>query len=261
MDTQEEISNDSKKLLFLPVKSNNLAEALQQFPGLRKLVREYYALVNQKELSEADAERMSEIFELAIYDELLDECIDFIDESIEIIKQLDDHLSLEEFIDRVGSIPVQEMTLEKFKELAQRLKLNERFLNKHIGFQDNDYHRKLIFSGSFGCVYAIGWKPGQKTEIHCHTDSFSVIHVHQGILTHRLLDEVNHLHGQKGYRPRQEIQVKENQWICIDLSQNHQLTNESMENLVTLHFRYFKNPDEFSPLVKKEREYISSSHP
>jgi mannose-6-phosphate isomerase-like protein (cupin superfamily) len=248
MDTQEEIFNDSKKLLFLPVKEpSNLASALEQLPGLRKLAQEYYALVQQKELSEADAERMSEIFELAIYDELLDECIEKIDESVEIIKQLDDDFSLEEFIDRVENIPVREMTPEKFKELAQRFKLNDRFLNKHISFQDNDYHRKLIFSAPFGCVYVISWKTGQKTGIHCHTDSFSVIHVYQGTLTHRLLDEVNHLHGQKGYRPIQETQVKENQWICIDLLQNHQLINESMENLVTLHFRYFKNPiDEFS---------------
>ena len=256
MDLQEVIFNDSSKLLLMPIKeSSNLAEALRKLPGLRKLVQEYYWLINLEKLSDADAERMSAIFELAEYDKRLNECIDKIDESIMIVEQLEtNNFSIEDFIERVECIPSQEMTLEKFKELAQQLHLSDDFLTKFIGFKDNHYHRKLILQTSFGCIYAIGWKPGQNTTIHPHCDDISVIRVYQGTLTYRLYKEVNHLYGEKVYRPipidgnRIESQVKENDWVCVDFSQIHQLANESNQNLVTLHFRYFKNPieDEFS---------------
>jgi predicted metal-dependent enzyme (double-stranded beta helix superfamily) len=253
MSSQEDSIDDFKKLVVLPFdEPSNAEEALLRLPGLRKLVQEYYDLATSKELSEADTKRISEIFELAQYDELLDEWIAKVDEAVEITEQIKSkQLSIEEFIDLVERIPLQEMTLEKFQSLAERLYLSDKFLQKYISFKDDDYHRKLIFQTSFGCVYVIAWKPGQSTTIHPHCNDISVIRVCQGKLTHQLFEKVEHLYGQKGYRPKQEKQFTQNQWVCVDFSQIHQLSNESNENLVTLHFRFFQKTiaiDECLPL-------------
>jgi predicted metal-dependent enzyme (double-stranded beta helix superfamily) len=250
MSPQEDTFYELNKLSFLPVEEpKNLEEALLKLPGFRKLIQEYYDLATSKELSEADAERLSEIFELAQYDELLDEWIAKIDEAIEIVEQLKPkQLSIEEFISEVERIPSQEMTLEKFKELAERLHLSDKFLNKHIHFKDNTYHRQLIFQTSFGCVYVIAWKPGQSTTIHLHCNDLSVIRVCQGILTHRFFEEAKFTPG--GYRRLHKKQFEENQWVCVDSSQIHQFANESNKNLVTLHFRFFSQPIEIDVLAR-----------
>jgi predicted metal-dependent enzyme (double-stranded beta helix superfamily) len=244
MSPQEDTANELKKLVFLPAKKpSNRKEALSTLPGLHKLVQEYYNLATSKELSETDAERLSEIFELAQYDELLDEWIGKVDEAIEIVEPLKPkQLSIEEFISEMERIPSQEMTLERFKELAEQLYLSERFLNKHIHFKDDSYHRQLIFQTSFGCVYVIAWKPGQSTTIHLHCNDLSVIRVCQGILTHRFFKEAKFTPG--GYRRLHKKQFEENQWVCVDSSQIHQFANEFNKNLVTLHFRFFSQPIE-----------------
>ena len=251
MDAQEDIFNNSEKILFISSKEhNNLTEALKKFPEFRKLAQEYYKLINQETLSETDTHRISKIYELAEYDELLDECIDKIEESISIIEQLTTkRLSIEEFIEQVESISPQEMTPEKFKKLVKSLNFSPDFLHRYIDFKNHEYNRKLILHTSFGCIYVIAWKPGQKTGIHDHSNSFSVINVYKGTLSHILYTEVNHLYNQKGYRQIKERQFTDNQWLHVDISQIHQLANESNENLITLHFRYFKNPvDDKLPL-------------
>jgi phosphoglycolate phosphatase-like HAD superfamily hydrolase len=89
MSSQEDTTNEFKKLVFLPVtEPSNSEEVFFKLPGLRQLVREYYNLVTQEELSEADAERISEIFELAQYDEMLDEWIKKIDEAVGVTECL-----------------------------------------------------------------------------------------------------------------------------------------------------------------------------
>jgi cysteine dioxygenase len=259
MDTQEDIfNNESNQPLSLLVKEpSNLKEALEKLPGLRKLAKEYYDLINQKELSETDADRISKIFELAEYDELLDKCIDKIDESIEIVRQIKaKKLSIEEFIEQVEEISPEEMTLEKFKGFCEQLYLKDSFIKKHIDFKDSEYCRKSILQTSFSSIYLTGWKPGQETGIHHHENSFNVVRVYQGTLTHRLYKEINHLYGKKGYRLIQENEVKENEWIYVDLAQTHQLANESNKNLVTLHFRYFRKTIEDKFLLSGNRKTL-----
>jgi predicted metal-dependent enzyme (double-stranded beta helix superfamily) len=144
------------------------------------------------------------------------------------------------------------MTHEKFKKLAERLYLSDKFLQKHICFKDNDYHRKLIFQTSFGCVYVIAWKPGQATTIHPHCNDISVIRVCQGTLTHRLFEEAKFTPG--GNRPKQKKYFEENQWVCVDFFEVHPLSNEKNENLVTLHFRFFKKPINIGECLSLDRQ-------
>jgi predicted metal-dependent enzyme (double-stranded beta helix superfamily) len=246
MGIQEEFFNNSSKLFFLPIQeSNNSKEALKESPGLRKLVRDYYLLTQEDYLSPAKAKRMSEIFNLAVYDRSLDECIDNIQESIELIKQLESkNIFIEEFITQVETTPTREMTIEKFREIAQNLELGYLFLSNHIDFKSKSYHRKVILSTHSSCVFLICWQPGQETTAHKHLNSLGLINVYQGTLTYRLSKEDNTCG--KGYKLLEEKQFKENEWICVDSSQNHQLINQSMENLITLHFRYFNNSDDDS---------------
>ena len=238
----EEAFDTSDKLLFLSSQEPcNLAEALKQSPGLRKLATEYYALARQAQLSKADAERMAEIFELAIYDSFLDECIDKIHESIEIIEQLESKkLALEDFIDLVETTPESEMNIEKFKELAQSLEWRDGFLENFIKFDDRNYHHELILSTPHSKVNIISWRPGQETSSHSHHNSYSLICVLQGTLTHRISKEIS-VKEQLGYKQLKEERVEENQWIHFDSSQHHQLINEEPnDDLITLHFRYYK---------------------
>lgn len=235
-----------------------LPPELTEQPGLLKLVQEYCELANKPELTEADTERMAEIYDLAEYDELLNHWLNKIDDSVEpilVALRQQKGLSLEDFIYNLGRIPSQDMTIEKFKALAKKVRLSTRLVNEHIHFQERDYCRVPICQTSFGAIFVIGWKPEQSSEVHRHANDLSVIRVYQGTLTHKVFDEVeesvDHM-GVKGKRTRYVLrdkwQVEEDGWLCVDQGQIHQLVNESQENLVTIHFRYFKQP------IKREDE-------
>jgi predicted metal-dependent enzyme (double-stranded beta helix superfamily) len=274
MGRQEETFNNShsSNLLFLPLQeSNNLKEALEQSPGLRQLVKEYYCLTQEEYLSPDKAKRMSEIFNLAMYDRSLDECIDNIQESIELIESIEQleskKISIEEFITQIETTPARKMTIEKFQQISQSLELNPNFLSHYINFNNDSYHRKVIFSTHSICVFIICWQPGQKTTNHKHSNSFGLINVYQGTLTHRLSREDNTCG--RGFKLLEEKLFTENEWICVDSSQSHQLINQSMENLITLHFRYFKKSDnrssEYEDITTNNSTYshsqMHSQHP
>lgn len=261
LDAARENASDYEQNLKLVQDKSRLDEMSQaippdlvQKPGLLKLVTEYCRLATKPKLNSADAERMEKIYELAEYDDELDNWIARIDENIEpfvlaLIQQEKEILSLEDFINEIKNIPYQEMTLQKFKELAQKVYLSDHLVNKHIHFQDCDYYRQVICQTSFGVIFVISWKPRQSSSIHFHETDFSVIHVYKGTLTHELYGiekEIISHQGKEGWRPkyilREKQQVGENKWVCVDTNQIHRLINNSTENLVTLHFRLFGQP-------------------
>ncbi len=262
LDAARENASDDRQNLKLVQDKSRLDEMSQaippdliQKPGLLKLVTEYCRLTTKPKLNGADAERMEKIYELAEYDDELDNWIARIDENIEpfvlalIQQQEREILSLEDFINEIKNIPYQEMTLQKFKELAQKVYLSDHLVNKHIHFQDCDYCRQVICQTSFGVIFVISWKPRQSSSIHFHETDFSVIHVYKGTLTHELYEtekEIIFHQGKKGLRDkyisRGKQQVEENEWVYIGTKQIHRLINNSTENLVTLHFRLFGQP-------------------
>lgn len=226
------------------------AENLAEQPELLHLVQEYYQLVTAPQLSEQDGKRMAAIFELAVYDELLDQCINEIDEMMQAQVPLPqknkrhcpDSLSLEEFIYQINCVPTNQMTLEKFKSLAMRLSLSEKFLQQYVSFEERDYCRKLICATEFGNIFLISWQPGQSTAKHTHHNELNVIRVLQGELTHRFLNPVSQLYGQTHYQLKQEEKFRANESVCVDFTQSHQLANESEKEAISLHIRFFKQP-------------------
>lgn len=261
LGTAKENPNDYRHNLKLVQDENTLDEMSQvippdlvQQPGLLKLVTEYWRLATKPRLDSADAERIAKIYELAEYDDRLDEWIARIDKNIEpfvlaLQQQEKEVLSLEDFINEIRDIPSQKMTLQKFKELTQKVYLSDCLINKHIHFQDCDYCRQVICQTSFGVIFVVSWKPRQSSSIHFHETDFSAICVYKGTLTHELYGtekEIVSHQGQKGWRDKyvlkEEQQVGENEWVYIDVDQIHRLINNSTENLVTLHFRLFGQP-------------------
>jgi predicted metal-dependent enzyme (double-stranded beta helix superfamily) len=257
---RENASDDRQNLKLVQDKSklDDMSQAIPpdliQKPGLLKLVTEYCRFATKPKLNGADAERMAKIYELAEYDDELDNWIARIDKNIEpfvlaLIQQEKEVLSLEDFIHEIKNISSQEMTLQKFKELAQKVYLSDHLVRQHIHFQDYDYCRQVICQTSFGVVFVVSWKPKQSSSIHFHETDLSVIHVYNGTLTHELYGmekEIISHQGKEGWRPkyilREKQQVEENKWVYIDTNQIHRLINNSTENLVTLHFRLFGQP-------------------
>lgn len=242
--------NSNSKILDQGVPSPVPSLAWQMQPGLRKLVHEYGDFSTQLELSIADIQRMTEISALAEYDDELNNWLTAIDENLELIFMAQEFkkepFSLEDFILEIQHIPPHEMTFEKFKEIAQKVYISDRLLAQHIHFQESEYSRQTICQTAFGAIFVIAWMPGQHCGPHKHSpDDLSVIRVCQGELTHRIYEETSTFHrGQPGYRPIQEKteRFKENEWIGVDVSEVHELANESSEKIVTLHFRFFSSP-------------------
>jgi quercetin dioxygenase-like cupin family protein len=214
-------------------------------PGLYKLVSEYIQLSTQSELSDADSKRLIEISALAEYDDDLSDWLARIDDNEELIlmsqKSQKKPFGLEDFILEVKRTSPTEMTLEKFISLAQKVVLSDDFLAEHIKFSDHDRSLTVISSTPFGQIYIIAWKPGQGCHAHFHDNSLGAIHVLEGELTHYLCEIPPH-DNSGAYRRIKTDKIQAGDWIGIDLNQMHELANESRENVITLHFRFFKSP-------------------
>ncbi|WP_404790323.1 hypothetical protein [Altericista sp. CCNU0014] len=251
----------STKLLSLVSNKLHLNETLQKVlplelqeqPELYRLVIEYCELTYKSQLTEIDLERVNEIYELAEYDEVLDRWISKIDDSVDPIVfaiRQQERISLLDFITEMRCIDSQYMTLEKFKSLAEKLELNNYFINKYVHFQDRDYTCQLVCQTSNCSITVISWKTNQRTQAHFNASDLSVIYVYQGTLTYTIFDKVNepyiHHKGREGkqlkYLKREENQFKENTWLSINSGETYQLSNLASEDLITLHFRYYTYP-------------------
>jgi predicted metal-dependent enzyme (double-stranded beta helix superfamily) len=244
-NSNKPLLNETQKAIF-PL---DLKEQRELF----RLVNEYCDLAYKSELTSFDLKRMYEIYSLAEYDEILNYWLSQIDQGVDplfIAIRQKERISLEDFISALGVINSRNMTIEKFKCLVEKLFFNDALLDKYIHFKDSDYCRQLIFQTAHCAIYVISWKPRQLTQPHLHTSSLSLIKVYRGILTHSIFDDIKapyvHLKGLEGkqlkYEKREEFQYEEDTWININAGDIHQLANMSSENLVTLHFRYFKQP-------------------
>ncbi|NEQ63169.1 MAG: hypothetical protein F6K53_39800 [Moorea sp. SIO4A1] len=246
MFSQGEISEDSKEQLKTIVGEVYELDNVPEQPELFELVQEYYQLATQKELTQEYGERMAQMFDLAVLDWQFDQCIHRVDQLISQSFQscpclgCSGLLSLEDFIYEVNAIAPQDMSMEKFKELAMNLNLSEKLLEQSISFKKSDYHRQLVCTTRFGDIAVISWEPGQRSQIHTHEEKISIIRVYKGTLTHRFYEPVEHLHGKQGYRRKDEKTFTEGELACVGFNQTHQLANESQQGLVTVHVRFFK---------------------
>ncbi|NEP28647.1 cysteine dioxygenase family protein [Moorena sp. SIO3I6] len=258
MFSQGEISEDSKEQLKTILLEVCQPDNLPEQPELFQLVQEYHQLATQKELTPEDGERMAQMFELAVLDSQFDQCIDRVDQLISQSLQscpssgCSGLLSLDEFIYQVNAIAPQDMSMERFKELAANLNLSQKLIEQSISFKESDYHRRLVCMTPFGGIFVISWEPGQFSQIHTHGEEISIIRVYKGTLTHRFYDPVEHLQGKQGYRTKDEKKFTEGELVCVGFHQTHQLANESQERLVTVHVRFFKRLIACEPLENCE---------
>lgn len=257
MFSQGEISEDSKEQLKTIVREVCQLDNLPEQPELFQFVQKYHQLANQKEFTQEDGKTMAKMFELAELDSQFDQCINRVDQLISKSLQscpssgCSGLLSLEEFIYQVNAIAPQDMSMERFKELAANLNLSQKLLEQSISFKESDYHRHLVCTTRFGDIFVISWEPGQFSQIHTHEEQISIIRVYKGTLTHRFYDPVEHLHGKQDY-PKDEKKFTEGELTCVGFHQTHQLANESQERLVTVHVRFFKRLISCEPLENCE---------
>ncbi len=218
---------------------NSFLTAIKENSGLNKLLQEYCSLMQQSELSDCDANRVLEIVKLAEYDDLLSQCVSKIDESLEIINEVNPKsLSITDFISKVKATPKQKMTEELFLNLVQQIKLSSDFLSSYIEFKQEKYNRQVILSTPELCIYVICWKPGHETMIHQHEYSFGNALVCQGILTSIEYEET-YTFGRKSLKTTSHRYYSQDQWLSVSLNKFHQLSNRAPHDLITLHFKYF----------------------
>ena len=238
-----DLVEDTRKILyssqtFNAEDYNNFLTAIKENPGLRKLVREYSALMQQSELTDSDADRILEIIALAEYDNLLNQCISKVDESLEILDEVKpSKLSIIDFISKVKAIPKRNMTEELFFKLVQQIDIKLSCLSNHIEFKEK-HNRQVILSTPELCISLICWKAGQETSIHRHEYNFGNVLVCQGILTSTECEET-YTFGRKSFKTISYKHYHQGQWLSIGHNTLHQLGNYADNNLMTLHFKYF----------------------
>lgn len=239
-----DLVEDTRKILyssqtFNAEDYNNFLTAIKENSGLRKLVREYSALMQQSELSDSDADRVSEIIVLAEYDNLLNQCISKVDESLEILDEVKpSKLSIIDFISKVKAIPKKDMTEELFFKLVQQIDIRLSSLRNYIEFKEEKYNRQVILSTPELCIYLMCWKPGQETSIHRHEYSFGNVLVCKGTLTSIECEET-YTFGKKSFKTVSRKHYYQDRWLRVSHNRLHQLSNCANNNLITLHFKYY----------------------
>jgi hypothetical protein len=239
--------------------------ALPKKSRLYDRTKEYSRLATLPELSEAEIERLAELYDEAQYDVELSNLIRKIDEDTNKLTQIQENsvfqkdnllesLTLEQFLCKLRYIPSEEMTLDIFQVLVERLDLSEDLLNSHILFSQRQHQREVIHSSKLINISVISWKPGDHIDKHAHEDSLSIIRVCRGELTHWNWKPVD-LNSQQYKNPRGKGEkIHEDGLVCLDYFEEHELSNQTKENLITLHFRYYKQSE------SRDEAYESSCH-
>lgn len=211
-------------------------------------LQEYCQLATRPELSPADAKRISNIFRLAACDRLLTSWLDradrLIDDRLDLGELPDGDtivscLVLQDLTGRLTRVPPGKLTLERFQKLVERVQLSDRFLDRYVCFDDAHFSRKLICRTRVCTIYAIGWKPGQISDVHHHGTALDAIRVCRGQLTHWFYDR-------PGSPTPLEERFGENALVVVDRHQRHRMGNTSTEDLVTLHVRFGSPPDDLN---------------
>lgn len=219
------------------------------YPDLHEILSEYSTLIGKSDISERDADRISEILELAEHDRLLDECIDKIDRVIKIQSEIQPKkLSIEELLAEFKKLSEQKSSndsfMRDFAELVKKFDLKPDFINNFIEFNSSSYNQQLVLNNRRFALYVICWKPGDETKIECNFRYSTVNFVYRGHVTKTIYTPI----VIDGYREDKEVLkefYKQGQWFSNKQYEFHKLANKGAENLVTIHFKYFNvDPNE-----------------
>lgn len=155
----------------------------------------------------------------------------------------DNFLTLDEFILKARNIDPEKMTLDAFKNLVEKVSINEDLLNSYIpNIGENLCQYERIHSSRLINISLMLWKPGGFIPAHKDKNSISVIRVCQGTLSH-----LKNLPPDNIENPgkREKIDYFKDELVNIDYGQQYELSNQQKnQNLLTLHFRFYRPSDE-----------------
>jgi quercetin dioxygenase-like cupin family protein len=214
---------------------------------LRELLSEYYSLIRQSNVSQQGADRISEILELAVHDRLLDECIDKIDQALNVQSEIKPNtLSTDELLIQLRKLSTENRSNDDlarcFSELVRKSQINHELIDSFIEFKSFTCHRQTILNQGRFNLFIICWQPGQRTKIHQNLSYFTETLVYKGKLTKIKFERIKQ-NGKANCVKDYEKVYSEGEWLSIDKDELHQLANLGSENLVTIHFKYI-NSDE-----------------
>ena len=227
----------------------------QEDSELDRVVAEYFKLSIKENTSVEEDKRLNELLELAIVDEELDEKIHQVDVLIYNLQKLDffplerekasydiEHF-LKEILERKQNGNHQ-LEPEEFDNIARKLTFTPEIVQRYVHFKKDGSYRKVVFSSDDVCVYIISWLPGQKTLLHTHEFSFCSTYIYQGTIT------IEEFISKDDTEQKQIQEYKKGEWFFSPSQRKHRLSNNSSENLVTIHYRYFKkDPKECEQLM------------
>jgi predicted metal-dependent enzyme (double-stranded beta helix superfamily) len=221
---------------------------------LRELLSEYYSLIRQSNVSEQGADRISEILELAEHDRLLDECIDKIDQALNVQSEIKPKtLSTDELLIQLRKLSTENRSNDDlarcFSELVHKFQINHELIDSFIEFNPSTYHLQTVLNQSRFQLFIICWQPGQKTTIHQNFRYFTETLVYKGELTKTKFKRMRQ-NGNANLVKNYEQVYSEGEWLSIDKDELHQLANLGSENLVTIHFKYINSDDRDIDIAK-----------
>lgn len=166
-------------------------------------------------------------------------------------------LHLEDFIHEARALRKREWCLEKFWDLVRRLQLGDDAIEEHVYFREDTYSRNLIVLTPQFEMLTLCWRPGQRTRIHDHMESFSVVKVIRGTCANHIYERRDD--GKKpGLADVQRVRtdlVAPGEYMSLDVGGIHEMENpaENGEDLVTLHF-YAEPLREINVFVPPEKK-------
>jgi len=158
---------------------------------------------------------------------------------------------LSHFMTNMRELPINELTFEHFKQLVMPLQLTNAVIEQHLQFNDDTYTRHFVCRTPQFDLLLLGWKTGQFSSIHDHSNSWSAVRVIRGILTSRTFKIVDNQLKRMPARLVSEEEGHKEQWAFLDRGEVHQLGNVAPENLVTMHV--------YSPPLRTMTYYFTDS--
>jgi cysteine dioxygenase len=148
--------------------------------------------------------------------------------------------SLCDLLQAVASLKEDELNLENYKRLIQKLDLPQGLIDQHVHFSGEGYARNLICVTPRFEMIVMCWQPGQMSSVHDHLDSFALSYVVKGFLTNIVYERCDDL-SEDDYaevKPVCTDVLPAGSWISLDSDGIHKMgcSKDSNEPLVTLHY-------------------------
>jgi cysteine dioxygenase len=153
-----------------------------------------------------------------------------------------DKYTLCDLLQEVAGIKEDDLSLETYKKLIQKLNVPQGLIDQHVHFSDEGYARNLICVTPRFEMIVMCWQPGQMSSIHDHLDSFALSYVVKGYLTNivyeRTDDEEKADPEYAELAPVSMEVLPAGSWISLDCDGIHKMgcSAESPEPLITLHY-------------------------